>query len=116
MQTKSTSYGKKLLALMLSLLMLVSVLPVSAWAATDAKPEKITLVGSSDALEYEFVDYLSFAWNDIPHYKVTVPAGTKKVQLYGTVYLDKAGRSGSGYTQEDGLSDWPPPRELLVGR
>ena len=109
MQTKSTSYGKKLLALMLSLLMLVSVLPVSAWAAADAKPEKITLVGSSDALEYEFVDYLSFAWNDIPHYKVTVPAGTKKVQLYGTVYLDKAGRSGSGYTQEDGLSDWPPP-------
>ena len=59
MQTKSTSYGKKLLALMLSLLMLVSVLPVSAWAAADAKPEKITLVGSSDALEYEFVDYLS---------------------------------------------------------
>ena len=57
MQTKSTSYGKKLLALMLSLLMLVSVLPVSAWAAADAKPEKITLVGSSDALEYEFVDY-----------------------------------------------------------
>lgn len=33
MQTKSTSHGKKLLALMLSLLMLVSVLPVSAWAA-----------------------------------------------------------------------------------
>ena len=74
MQTKSTSYGKKLLALMLSLLMLVSVLPVSAWAAADAKPEKITLVGSSDALEYEFVDYLTFAWEDIPHYKVTVPA------------------------------------------
>ena len=79
MQTKSTSYGKKLLALMLSLLMLVSVLPVSAWAAADAKPEKITLVGSSDALEYEFVDYLTFAWEDIPHYKVTVPAGTKTV-------------------------------------
>ena len=61
MQTKITSHGKKLLALMLSLLMLVSVLPVSAWAAANAKPEKITLVGSSDALEYEFVDYLTFA-------------------------------------------------------
>lgn len=78
MQTKSTSYGKKLLALMLSLLMLVSVLPVSAWAATDAKPEKITLVGSSDALEYEFVNYLTFAWNESPITRSTSPPGPRR--------------------------------------
>lgn len=118
MQTKSTSYGKKLLALMLSLLMLVSVLPVSAWAAADAKPEKITLVGSSDALDYEFSRYVEYtaSFENIPLYKVYVPTGTKTVQLYGTVYLDKASSSGSGYTQKDGLNDWPPPRGLLVSR
>lgn len=36
-------------------------------------------------------------------------AGAKTVQLYGTVYLDSATQSGSGYTQKDGLNDWPPP-------
>ena len=90
MQTKSTSHGKKLLALMLSLLMLVSVLPVSAWAATDAKPEKITLVGSSDALEYEFVDYLSFAWNDIPHYKVTPPGPRRSSSTAPSIWIRPA--------------------------
>ena len=38
-----------------------------------------------------------------------VTAGTKTVQLYGTVYLDSATQSGSGYTQKDGLNGWPPP-------
>lgn len=40
MQTKSTSHGKKLLALMLSLLMLVSVLPVSAWPPPMQSPRR----------------------------------------------------------------------------
>ena len=108
MQTKSTSYGKKLLALMLSLLMLVSVLPVSAWAATDAKPEKITLVGSSDALEYEFSRYVEYtaSFENIPLYKVYVPTGTKTVQLYGTVYVNTS--SGSSYVSEADFAEWMP--------
>ena len=109
MQTKCTSYGKRFLALVLSLLMLASALPVTVWAAGDAKPEKITLAGSSEALDYEFVDYLTYAWEDIPHYKVTVPAGTKTVQLYGTVYIDSS--AGSCYAKAEGLNDWPPPVE-----
>ena len=108
MQTKSTSYGKKLLALMLSLLMLVSVLPVSAWAAADAKPEKITLVGSSDALEYEFSRYVEYtaSFENIPLYKVCVPTGTKTVQLYGTVYVNTS--SGSSYVSEADFAEWMP--------
>ena len=108
MQTKSTSYGKKLLALMLSLLMLVSVLPVSAWAAADAKPEKITLVGSSDALEYEFSRYVEYtaSFENIPLYKVYVPTGTKTVQLYGTVYVNTS--SGSSYVSEADFAEWMP--------
>ena len=108
MQTKSTSYGKKLLALMLSLLMLVSVLPVSAWAATDAKPEKITLVGSSDALDYEFSRYVEYtaSFENIPLYKVYVPTGTKTVQLYGTVYVNTS--SGSSYVSEADFAEWMP--------
>ena len=108
MQTKSTSHGKKLLALMLSLLMLVSVLPVSAWAAADAKPEKITLVGSSDALEYEFSRYVEYtaSFENIPLYKVYVPTGTKTVQLYGTVYVNTS--SGSSYVSEADFAEWMP--------
>ena len=108
MQTKSTSYGKKLLALMLSLLMLVSVLPVSAWAAADAKPEKITLVGSSDALDYEFSRYVEYtaSFENIPLYKVYVPTGTKTVQLYGTVYVNTS--SGSSYVSEADFAEWMP--------
>ena len=108
MQTKSTSYGKKLLALMLSLLMLVSVLPVSAWAAANAKPEKITLVGSSDALEYEFSRYVEYtaSFENIPLYKVYVPTGTKTVQLYGTVYVNTS--SGSSYVSEADFAEWMP--------
>ena len=108
MQTKSTSHGKKLLALMLSLLMLVSVLPVSAWAATDAKPEKITLVGSSDALDYEFSRYVEYtaSFENIPLYKVYVPTGTKTVQLYGTVYVNTS--SGSSYVSEADFAEWMP--------
>ena len=37
MQTKIASYGKRFLALMLSLLMLVSVMPAAAWAAAEVR-------------------------------------------------------------------------------
>lgn len=85
MQTKSTSYGKKLLALMLSLLMLVSVLPVSAWAAADAKPEKITLVGSSDALEYEFSRYVEYtaSFENIPLTRFMFPPAPRRSSSTG---------------------------------
>lgn len=106
MQKHTKTRGARLLALVLMLVMLVGLLSVSVLAA-DAKPTKITLVGSDEALAYEFVDYLTYAWEDIPRYKVTVPAGTQKVQLYGTVHIDSS--SGSGYCNEDTIDQWPAP-------
>ena len=107
MQKHTKTRGARLLALVLMLVMLVGLLSVSVLAATDAKPTKITLVGSDEALAYEFVDYLTYAWEDIPLYKVTVPAGTQKVQLYGTVHIDSS--SGSGYCNKDTIGQWPAP-------
>ncbi len=106
MQKTIKTRSARLLALVLMLVMLVGLLSVSVLAA-DAKPTKITLVGSDEALAYEFVDYLTYAWEDIPRYKVTVPAGTQKVQLYGTVHIDSS--SGSGYCNEDTIDQWPAP-------
>ena len=106
MQKHTKTRSARLLALVLMLVMLVGLLSVSVLAA-DAKPTKITLVGSDEALAYEFVDYLTYAWEDIPRYKVTVPAGTQKVQLYGTVHIDSS--SGSGYCNEDTIDQWPAP-------
>lgn len=109
MQKTFKTRGTRLLALVLMLVMLVGLLSVSVLAA-NAKPTKITLVGSDEALAYEFVDYVMYALEDIPCYKVTVPAGTQKVQLYGTVYIDSS--AGSGYYNPN--SDpygWPPDIE-----
>lgn len=106
MQTTTKNHRTRLLALVLMLVMLVVLLSVSVLAA-DAKPVKITLVGSDEALAYEFVDYVTYALEDIPRYKVTVPAGTQKVQLYGTVHIDSS--SGSGYCNEDTIDQWPAP-------
>ena len=106
MQKHTKTRGARLLALVLMLVMLVGLLSVSVLAA-NAAPTKITLVGSDEALAYEFVGYLTYAWEDIPRYKVTVPAGTQKVQLYGTVHIDSS--SGSGYCNEDTIDQWPAP-------
>ena len=108
MQTTTKNHRTRLLALVLMLVMLVGLLSVSVLAA-DAKPVKITLVGSENALEYEFVDHLTYAWEDIPLYKVTVPAGTQNVQIYGTVFLNSS--SGSGYVDADNVESWPPAIE-----
>ena len=108
MQKNTKTRGARLLALVLMLVMLVGLLSVSVLAANDAKPTKITLVGSDEALDYELVDYLEFAMTEeLPRYKVTVPAGTEKVQLYGTVYIDSS--AGSGYCNEDTVGNWPAP-------
>lgn len=111
MQKTIKTRSARLLALVLMLVMLVGVLSVSVLAAADAKPTKITLVGSDEALAYEYVDYVSYAWNDIPRYKVTVPAGTEKVQIHdSTVYIDSS--AGSGYYNPDSdPTDWPPDIE-----
>lgn len=106
MQTTTKNHRTRLLALVLMLVMLVGLLSVSVLAA-NAEPTKITLVDSDKALAYEFVKYLTYAWEDIPLYKVTVPAGTQKVQLYGTVHIDSS--SGSGYCNEDTINQWPAP-------
>ena len=106
MQKHTKTRGARLLALVLMLVMLVGLLSVSVLAA-NAAPTKITLVGSDEALAYEFVGYLTYALEDIPRYKVTVPAGTQKVQLYGTVHIDSS--SGSGYCNEDTIDQWPAP-------
>ncbi len=115
MKIGKKSIGKRFLAIVLTLLMVLSILPTTAMAATTkkAEPEKITLPGSDEALEYQYVDDLTYAWNDIPHYKVTVPAGTKNVQIYGTVYIDSANSSGSGYLSDEDLdsTSWPTPME-----
>lgn len=110
MQKTFKTRGARLLALVLMLVMLVGLLSVSVLAA-DAKPTKITLVDSDKALAYEFVKYVTYAWNDIPCYKVTVPAGTQKVQLYdSTVYIDSS--AGSGYYNPGSDPDsWPPDIE-----
>ena len=110
MQTTTKNHRTRLLALVLMLVMLVGLLSVSVLAA-DAKPTKITLVDSDKALAYEFVKYVTYAWNDIPCYKVTVPAGTQKVQLYdSTVYIDSS--AGSGYYNPGSDPDsWPPDIE-----
>lgn len=106
MQKTFKTRGTRLLALVLMLVMLVGLLSVSVLAA-NAEPTKITLVGSDEALAYEFDGYLTYAMEDIPRYKVTVPAGTQKVQLYGTVHIDSS--SGSGYCNEDTIGQWPAP-------
>ena len=50
MQKTFKTRGTRLLALVLMLVMLVGLLSVSVLAAADAKPTKITLVGSDEAL------------------------------------------------------------------
>lgn len=100
MQTRS---NLRILALLMTLVLLVGFLPMPARAAADAKPEKITLVGSDEPLSYELLDYLEYSWEDIPRYKVYVPAGTTQVQLYGTVYV---GSYGSGYCSEADLTNY----------
>lgn len=110
MQKHTKTRGARLLALVLMLVMLVGLLSVSVLAA-DAKPTKITLVGSDKALAYEFVNYVTYAWNEIPRYRVTVPAGTQKVQIHDSiVFIDS--NAGSGYWNPNSAPDsWPPDIE-----
>ena len=108
MQKNTKTRGARLLALVLMLVMLVGLLSVSVLAA--AKPEKVTLVGSNEALAYEYVEDYYYGGEDIPCYKVTVPAGTQKVQIYGTVHIGDS--NGSGYWNPDSNpNSWPPDIE-----
>lgn len=102
MQTKTKS-PFRILALLLTLVLLVGFLPMPARAAAKATPEKITLVGSDTPLTYEYVDDLMFCWSDVPHYRVSVPAGTESVHLYGYALVNAS--SGSGYCSEADLED-----------
>lgn len=98
---------KRILCLLLVLGLLLSALPMTVFAAADAKPEKITLVGSDEALSYEKTGTLEYSFEDIPVYTVSVPFGTTSVSLYDSgVYL---GMYGSGYVKESELyngDDW----------
>ena len=104
MQTTTKNHRTRLLALVLMLVMLVGAFAVNAMAASCAKPDKITLVGSEDALEYEQSGTLALFWEDMALYKVYVPKGTTSVQLYGTVYINTSGNAGSGYCSEASFS------------
>lgn len=52
---------KRALSLLLVLVMVLGMLPVGVWAASDdAAPDKIALVGSDEELSYESKGYLYF--------------------------------------------------------
>ncbi len=111
MKKNTKTRGARLLALVLMLVMLVGAFAVNTMATSCAKPDKITLVGSEDALEYEQSGTLELFWEEMALYKVYVPKGTTSVQLYGTVYINTSGNAGSGYCSEASLSGMLPDTE-----
>lgn len=98
---------KRIICLLMVLAILLSTLPMTVLAAADAKPNKITLVGSEIALSYEKTGTLDYWGTDVPLYEVSVPAGTTSVRLYdSSVYISSY---GSGYAAANGLAsatDW----------